>query len=311
MMEKAVSTSTLNQYKNGFKIFKRFMIMSGFNWENNCPTINENNILQFVSYCHFNLNIKSTTIKQYLCAVRFHYIVYDQDNLFTNDIKLVRVETMLKGIKKSEITTVKKRLPLTNNIIKDIVVILRKGYFKSNIDQLMEAACVVAFVGFLRCGEFTVLQKFCPESNICCEDIIFLEDRAVLKLRASKTDIFRRGVDINLFQSNSDICPVASLKRYISSRIPLVPKEPFFIMSNNQALSRTFFLDSLKSLLRALGFNADLYNGHSFRIGAATSAAGIVEDHMIQTLGRWSSLCYTRYIQTPLANIKQAQIAMQ
>ncbi|KAK6178596.1 hypothetical protein SNE40_013349 [Patella caerulea] len=287
------------------------MIMSGFVWKTTFPSINEDIILKFVSYCHDILRVKSTTIKLYLCAIRFHYIVHDTDNLFTSDTKLIRVETMLKGIRKSEHATVQKRLPLTNNIIKDIVTLLRKGFFKSNIDQLMEAACVIAFVGFLRCGEFTALDTFCPESNICCEDIVFFENRAVLRLRASKTDIFRRGVDINLFQTNSDICPVASLKRYIQSRTPLQRQEPFFIMDKNQALTRSFFLKSLKSLLYALGFNADLFNGHSFRIGAATSAAGKVEDHMIQTLGRWSSLCYTRYIHTSLANIKKAQIDMQ
>ena len=40
------------------------------------------------------------------------------------------------------------------------------------------------------------------------------------------------------------------------------------------------------------------YTDHIFRIGAATTAAVMVlEDSAIQTLGRWESLSYKRYIR--------------
>jgi hypothetical protein len=63
-------------------------------------------------------------------------------------------------------------------------------------------------------------------------------------------------------------------------------------------------------ILQFLGHNSDKYNGHSFRIGAATSVASKIEDHLIKVLGRWNSQCYTRYIHTPLSTIKQAQLAL-
>ena len=47
------------------------------------------------------------------------------------------------------------------------------------------------------------------------------------------------------------------------------------------------------------------------RIGAATSAyAARLEDHLIQTLGRWSSDCYKTYIHTPIHVSKDAQWAL-
>ena len=42
------------------------------------------------------------------------------------------------------------------------------------------------------------------------------------------------------------------------------------------------------------------YSGHSFRIGAATTAAAVgVEDSMIKTLGRWKSAAYLAYVRIP------------
>ena len=44
------------------------------------------------------------------------------------------------------------------------------------------------------------------------------------------------------------------------------------------------------------GMEVDRYSGHSFRIGAATTAATAgVKDSLIRTLSRWSSAAYSTY----------------
>ena len=47
--------------------------------------------------------------------------------------------------------------------------------------------------------------------------------------------------------------------------------------------------------------DASNFNGHSFRIGAATTAAsrGMEEDCIIKTIGRWESDAYQRYVKIP------------
>ena len=49
-----------------------------------------------------------------------------------------------------------------------------------------------------------------------------------------------------------------------------------------------------------------MYAGHSFRIGAAsTAAANGIEVSIIQTLGRWISSAYLDYIRIPAENRQQ------
>ena len=59
-------------------------------------------------------------------------------------------------------------------------------------------------------------------------------------------------------------------------------------------------MEEIRKLLRALELPEENYAGHSFRIGAATSAAlARIKDRTIQLLGRWQSGAFLRYIRTP------------
>ena len=76
---------------------------------------------------------------------------------------------------------------------------------------------------------------------------------------------------------------------------------PLFCYSNGVPLSRSQFTKELRTLLAQGGHHPAHYAGHSFRIEAATTAASQGLPHwLIQTLGRWSSDCYLRYIRTPI-----------
>ena len=62
----------------------------------------------------------------------------------------------------------------------------------------------------------------------------------------------------------------------------------------------------LRTLLGRLGLNSSHYAGHSFRIGAATSAAMVgLPSWLIKTLGRWTSNFFETYISTPVSVLCQ------
>jgi len=75
---------------------------------------------------------------------------------------------------------------------------------------------------------------------------------------------------------------------------------PFFQLSNGEPLTRELLAKHLRGVLQKVGVDASKFAGHSFRIGAATTASAMgVEDSLIKTLGLWKSSAYLLYVHIP------------
>ena len=75
------------------------------------------------------------------------------------------------------------------------------------------------------------------------------------------------------------------------------PCSPLLVASGSPGTSLTH---ELRDVLQHCGILPQHYFSHSFRIGAATTAAAAgIPAWLIKVLGRWSSDCYERYIRTP------------
>jgi hypothetical protein len=123
-------------------------------------------------------------------------------------------------------------------------------------------------------------------------------------IKESETDPFRLGHTITVGATNSKICPVQALEKYISLRPPI--GGPLFIHASGKPLTKQVLTNKTRQLLTLSGFNASNYAGHSYRIGAATTAAEAnLPSWLIKTLGRWSLHCYERYIKTPMSTLSE------
>ena len=120
----------------------------------------------------------------------------------------------------------------------------------------------------------------------------------MIRIKCSKTDQFGNGVNIYLQRTGASLCPVSALLDYLSVRG--LTDGPLFLCSDGQPLSRVLLVSNVRSALASLGINVDHFSGHSFRIGAASTAlhAG-VSDAKIKMLGRWESSAYQLYLRTP------------
>ena len=75
---------------------------------------------------------------------------------------------------------------------------------------------------------------------------------------------------------------------------------PLFMFRDGRFLTRQRLVEEVRQVLQKAGMDQSKYCGHSFRIGAATTAAARgVEDSVIKTLGSWKSLAYLQYVPIP------------
>ena len=92
-----------------------------------------------------------------------------------------------------------------------------------------------------------------------------------VRLKASKTDPFQKGITLYIGRVSSDLCPVSAVLAYLLSRGK--SDGPLFRFKDGRPLTRQQFVAAVQDALRKAGVDAESYAGHSFRIGAATTAA--------------------------------------
>ncbi len=125
-----------------------------------------------------------------------------------------------------------------------------------------------------------------------------------VSVKQSKTDPFRKGIDIFMGKTYSDLCPVSAMLNYLVVRGRR--KGPLFLLGDGTFLTRQRLVDEIRQALDKAGIDSKAYCGHSLRIGAATTAAANgMEDALIKTLGRWRSLAYLEYVRIPRNQLAQ------
>ena len=73
-----------------------------------------------------------------------------------------------------------------------------------------------------------------------------------------------------------------------------------FTFTDRSLLTKGRFVAGVHQALQKAGVDCKRYSGHSFRIGAATTAnMRGMGDATIKMLGRWQSTAYLTYVKTP------------
>ena len=304
-IKNSLAQSTQRTYQSGQKRYMTFCISQNIN-----PfPVSENNLCQFVAQLAHK-GISHQSIKGYLSAIRHQQISLDHPNPYICKMpKLEQVIKGIKGIQTKQGSTPRTRLPITPTILLKLREFWELNARSFDHIMLWAAACL-CFFGFLRCGEITVpsTTSYDPGAHLSVGDIavdnLTAPQAIQVHIKASKTDPFRQGIYIYVGRTDTNLCPVAAIISYIQARGQT--PGPLFRFASGQPLTRDSFVKRVREGLQAAGINAAHYAGHSFRIGAATTAAAQgVEDSLIKTLGRWESSAYLLYIRIPRDRLTQ------
>ena len=299
LFAKGLADSTQRTYRSGQNRFLSFCGLGGFE----AVPASESVLIYFVSQL-VKEGLRHRTIKVYLAAVRHLHIAEGRDDPFQAPMN--RLHYTLMGVKREEAQRGKKsreRLPITPDILRQIKTVWEGRARDPDIVMLWAAVCL-GFFGFLRAGEMTVPSDAGYDQSVHLNrsDIAVDDPRnpAVLRvtIKQSKTDPFRRGIDIHLGKTATDLCPVNSMLNYLLVRGG--GGGPLFKYRDGRYLTRERLVEAVRKALEEAGYDQSRYCGHSFRIGAATTAAARgMEDAIIKTLGRWKSLAYLEYVKIP------------
>jgi hypothetical protein len=220
---------------------------------------------------------------------------------------LPRLRLVQAGIKRVHATKpsegIRIRLPITTAILRSIHQLWNARAADPDIAMLW-AAAVLCFFGFFRAGELTVpsLRSFVQAKHLSWGDVTVNDNGSPsvlrVKLKQSKTDQLRQGVEVFVGRTGCLLCPVAGVVAYMARRGN--QEGPFFLFKDGKPLTKASFTLRIREALQTLGLPHQDFAGHSFRIGAATAAARAgMEDSTIRMMGRWSSSAFLTYIRTP------------
>ena len=222
------------------------------------------------------------------------------------------LDTTMQGLKRRLARTPFQVLPIDPNV-------LRLMYKQINISKKEDLALwcsyLVAFYCFFRKANTVPKDSRFDSSKILTRANIGIDsEKKIIFIYCgfSKTNQYRKKDMCIPIPSNDDPC--LDLYRHIVLLMETVqapPDAPAFTYGQGRFVMYTQFTSRLKQILRKAGLNPDLFSGHSFRRGGASFLfSSGASQLMVQVLGGWSSLVYTRYLFMNESDRLDAQLLM-
>ena len=194
-----VATSTRRTYQAGVRAFQQFCYQYGI------PSIPASPLTLRYFCCSIAQRVSHKTIKVYLTRIRLEHLERGCQDPTNDELLLL----LCKGIKRSQGTTRRTRLPITINILRTLKTKLREESSYSLLEKrLLWSAFTLAFYGFLRASEFAT-------PDLSWSNVQLNPNKVVVFIQQSKTDPFCNGHTITICSTDTSTCPVRAITQYV------------------------------------------------------------------------------------------------
>jgi hypothetical protein len=255
-------------------------------------------IIEYITFA-VNRGLAPGTITSQLSAVSYcHKLVGvpDPNQHFV-------VQKMLAGARKLK-PQCDARLPITPDVLHLLIRAVDVTSEAPYYNVLIKSMFLLAFHAFLRVGEFTFVNSD-QRHTLQYADVHLQTQQSTRSLVVKMSSFKHSGQTPTYLQIASQpgpLCPVAAYLRY--SQMRGASKGPLYIFPDKTPVSRAFFTEQLNMALRWARLDPKHYKGHSFRLGAATTAAANgMSEARIEAMGRWHSKAYKKYIRIQIATV--------
>lgn len=250
-----------------------------------------------MAFC-FQKGYASSTITSAISALAYIHKIHTLNDPTATFV----VRKLLHGAAKLR-PSFDQRAPVTKSILHNLV---RSAPYISvcYYNKVMIAAMyLLAFHAFLRIGEIAVTSATQSTRVLQFNQLSLTADKCTIVFHSYK---LYQGPPVSLVISahtDSSFCPVKAIRSYLAVRQN--SPGPLFVFPGGTPVAKAFFGEQLKKSLAWAGLPSLCYKGHSFRIGAATTASmqGI-SDAEIQRMGRWKSQAFKKYIRIPMLQLQ-------
>jgi integrase len=189
------------------------------------------------------------------------------------------------------------RLPIDKEMLAKLVLALKHTCPGKREQAMLKAMFILAFHAFLRIGEITVISPLVNNLNLLSYEQVKLKGKAMeIEFRHYKHSTGQTS-SITITATPDRDCPIKTMEEYFQVRGNT--PGPLFSTATGGPITRSFFNEQLRLTLAFCRYPSTKFTSHSFRIGAATTAAAQGRsDAQIRLLGRWKSAAFKKYIRT-------------
>ena len=279
LLHNSLATNTHSTYNTALQQFTNFRIQ--YNLAQSWPAPVDQ-LLHYLAFMSVQGRSFRTT-QLYVSAIsHFHKL---QGHFDTTKVYIVF--KTLQGIRKTLGIPKDIRVPISLQLLANIIQVLPTICRSPYESSLFIAAYCLAYFGLLRISEVLTLQlsnlHFQPSGNI------------TLTIPKSKTDQLGHSTTVQIQSQYGVLRPPTLILGYIKIRPGNHPT--LLIHVDGKPITRFQFQSILQKSLSSLNVPGH-YRSHRFRIGMATELANLGISHsQIQTLGRWSSNAFLSYIR--------------